>query len=163
MIVVTDTSVVLNLAWLRHDVLLAKLFVTVLAPPAVVAEFERLARDEPRFHGLRFPPFISVIAPAEIPPAIARNDALDAGEIAARALAVGRGIRHVLIDEIAARAAAIALGLQPSGLLGILIEAKKRKHISLVLPLLDRLRDGARFRVGDDLRQRIATLAGELA
>ncbi|MEO6752225.1 MAG: DUF3368 domain-containing protein [Chthoniobacteraceae bacterium] len=143
--------------------MLAKLFVTVLAPPAVVAEFERLARDEPRFRGLRFPPFISVVAPGEIPPAIAHHDALDAGEIAALALAVGRGIRHVLIDETAARAAAIALGLQPSGLLGILIEAKKRKHISLVLPLLDLLRDGARFRVGDELRQRIATLAGESA
>jgi len=43
-IVVTDTSVVLNLAWLREDRLLAELFGSVLAPPIVREEFERLAR-----------------------------------------------------------------------------------------------------------------------
>ena len=32
-IVVTDTSVVLNLAWLREEHLMAKLFGQVLAPP----------------------------------------------------------------------------------------------------------------------------------
>jgi len=42
-IVVTDTSVVLNLAWLREDRLLAELFGSVLAPPIVREEFERLA------------------------------------------------------------------------------------------------------------------------
>ena len=89
MIVVTDTSVVLNLAWLREDRLLAELFGT------------------------------------------------------------------------AGRAAAIALGLVPSGLLGLLIEAKKRSLLSAVIPLLDRLRADARFRVADDLRTRIAALAGE--
>ena len=77
------------------------------------------------------------------------------------ALALERGIRYVLMDESIARAAAVALGLQPSGLLGLLVEAKKRALISSVLPLLDHLRDAARFRIGDDLRQRIAALAGE--
>ena len=43
MIVVTDTSVVLNLVWLRQDALLPAMFDAVLAPPAVVNEFERLA------------------------------------------------------------------------------------------------------------------------
>ena len=79
------------------------------------------------------------------------------------ALAVERGIPYVLIDENAGRAAAIALGLQPSGLLGILLEAKKRRQISEVLPLLDRLCAGARFRVGENLRRRVAMIAGETA
>lgn len=160
-IVVTDTSVVLNLAWLREERLLSELFGIVLAPPVVRAEFERLALADHRFHGLRFPDFVSVAAPAHIPEMLAANDDLDAGEIAALALALERGIRYVLIDEHAGRAAAIALGLQPSGLLGLLVEAKKRALIPAVLPMLDRLRDSVRFRVGDDLRHRIATLAGE--
>jgi predicted nucleic acid-binding protein len=86
---------------------------------------------------------------------------IDAGEIAANALALERGIRYVLIDERAGRAAAISLGLQPSGLLGLLVEAKKRSLVPGVLALLDRLQDGARFRIGDDLRRRIAILAKE--
>jgi predicted nucleic acid-binding protein len=49
-IVVTDTSVVLNLAWLREDRLLPELFGQVLAPPIVRAEFERLTRADLRFH-----------------------------------------------------------------------------------------------------------------
>lgn len=162
MIVVTDTSVVLNLAWLREERLLSELFGSVLAPPAVRAEFERLALTVPRFRGLRFPDFVTVEAPVRIPAALALNDDLDAGEIAALALALERGIHDVLMDEAAGRAVAIALGLQPSGLLGLLVEAKKRAFISAVLPLLDRLRDSARFRVGDDLRHRIATLADEI-
>jgi predicted nucleic acid-binding protein len=160
-IVVTDTSVVLNLAWLREERLLSELFGSVLAPPAVRAEFERLALADHRFRGLRFPDFVTVVAPARIPDSLAANDDLDPGEIDALALALERGIRNVLMDETAGRAAAIAHGLQPSGLLGLLVEAKRRALISAVLPLLDRLRDSARFRVGDDLRHRIATLAGE--
>lgn len=42
MIVVTDTSVVLNLAWLGEERLLVMLFKDVLAPPAVRSEFEAL-------------------------------------------------------------------------------------------------------------------------
>jgi len=160
-IVVTDTSVVLNLAWLREERLLAELFGSVFAPPAVRAEFERLALADHRFRGLHFPEFVTVAAPARIPDVLAANDDLDAGEIAALALALERGIQYVLIDEQAGRAAAMALGLQPSGLLGLLVEAKKRALIPGVLPLLDRLRDSARFRVGDDLRRRIAALASE--
>jgi predicted nucleic acid-binding protein len=92
-IVVTDTSVVLNLAWLLEERLLADLFGSVLAPPAVRAEFERLALTDHRFHGLRFPDFITVEAPMNLPPVLTGNDDLDAGEIAALALALERGIR----------------------------------------------------------------------
>lgn len=160
-IVVTDTSVVLTLAWLREERLLPELFGKVLAPPVVQAEFERLARVDARFHGLRFPAFITIEAPLDLPYALTSNDDLDAGEIAAMALALERGIRNVLLDEIRGRAAALALGLRPSGLLGLLVESKTRRLLPAVLPLLDRLREGANFRVSDELRYRIATSAGE--
>ncbi len=98
---------------------------------------------------------------SHIPNSLSANDDLDLGELHALALALEKGVRFVLIDETAARATAIALGLVPSGLLGLLIEAKKRLLLPAVLPLLDRLRNEARFRVADDLRGRIAALAGE--
>ena len=50
MIVVTDTSVVLNLCCLRQENLLPDLFGTVLDPPSVALEFQRLARTDARFH-----------------------------------------------------------------------------------------------------------------
>ena len=160
-IVVTDTSVVLNLTWLREERVLPELFGEVLAPPVVQAEFERLAHVDLRFRGLRFPAFVTIVAPAAVPDALACNDDLDAGEISALALALERGIRNVLIDEAAGRAAAIALGLRPSGLLGLLVEAKMRQLLPAVLPLLDRLREQVNFRVSDDLRHLIAIRAGE--
>jgi predicted nucleic acid-binding protein len=161
LIVAADTSVVLNLAWLRQDRLWPELFDRVLAPPAVQAEFQRLVLADHRFHGLRFPEFIFIEPSGALPHVLTANEDLDPGEVAVLALALDRGIRHVLIDEAAGRRAALALGLQPSGLLGLLVEAKKRALIPAVLPLLDHLRDRARFHVGDDLRQRIAGLAGE--
>ena len=84
----------------------------------------------------------AVAAPLAIPAALASDDSLDPGEVAARTTALN-------------------LGLQPAGLLGLLVQAKKRALIPHVLPLLDQLRDDARFRVDDDLRHRIAALSGE--
>lgn len=161
MTVVTDTSVVLNLAWLQREELLAYLYETIMAPLAVRDEFERLARSDARFRGLVFPSFITLVDPIALEPALIRNVKLDDGEIAALSLALERGVKDVLIDERAGRAAAAALGLRPSGLLGILVQSKERGRIPNVIPLLDRLQAGARFRVSSDLRERLLVLTGE--
>ena len=104
----------------------------------------------------------AVAAPLAIPAALASDDSLDPGEVAALALTLERGIRDVLIDDVAARTTALNLGLQPAGLLGLLVQAKKRALIPHVLPLLDQLRDDARFRVDDDLRHHIAALCAAI-
>jgi len=160
-IVVTDTSVVLNLCWLHREALLPAIYAKVLAPEEVVREFKRKAATEFRFTGLHFPEFIVVAEPAAIPAVLAANRDLDAGEVAALALALERGIADVLIDEQFGRAAALALGLNVSGLLAVLIEAKQRGLIPELRPLLDDLISGARFWVGADLRQRVLRRAGE--
>ena len=155
MIVVTDTSVVLNLCWLRRESLLSVIYEGVLAPEQVRLEFERKAATDPRFTGLTFPPFITVAQPLVIPVALASNTALDPGEIAALALALERGIADVLIDESSGRAAALALGLHVSGLIGVLIEGKHRNLVPALRPLLDRLVTDARFWLADRLRKRV--------
>lgn len=116
---------------------------------------------DPRFRGLHFPPFIIVAEPTEVPAALKENPALDAGEIAAIALAIDRRISTVLMDEKAGRAAAVSFGLSVSGLLGLLIAAKRRGLVAEVQPLLDGLIAGARFWIGDSLRLRVLRLAGE--
>lgn len=55
MIVVADTSVVLNLCCVRQEGLLVALFGRVLVPKEVAAEFRRLAGIEARFVGLALP------------------------------------------------------------------------------------------------------------
>jgi hypothetical protein len=161
MTVVTDTSVVLNLCWLGSDSVLPLFFDRVLAPIEVRDEFERLANSDPRFTGLVFPACIEIANAPAISPSLRREYRLDTGEIAALALALERGIRDILMDERAGRAVALSLGLRPSGLLGILIRAKREGHIPEVLPLLDRLQAGARFRVSEVLRAQIAALTAE--
>ena len=161
MIVVTDTSVVLNLCWLRRESLLSAIYEDVLAPEQVWLEFERKAATDPRFTGLIFPQFIIVAQPVVIPAALASNTALDPGETAALALALERGIADVLIDESSGRAAALALGLRVSGLIGVLIEGKRRNLVPALRPLLDRLVTGARFWLADRLRERVVRSVGE--
>lgn len=161
MIVVTDTSVILNLCWLRQEALLPAIYEDLLAPGQVQREFERKAATDPRFAGLRFPHCITLAEPAVIPAVLTANRDLDAGEIAALALALERGIADVLMDEKAGRAAAVALGLHVSGLLGVLIEGKQRGLLPVVRPLLDSLASGAQFWIDARLRERVLRSVGE--
>lgn len=55
MLVVSDTSVLLNLCRVAAEGLLQELFGEVWIPPAVAAEFSRLAGSRPRFQGLVLP------------------------------------------------------------------------------------------------------------
>ena len=55
MIVVADTSVLLNLCRIGQVELLARPFHEVVIPLEVAAEFERLAREAARFQGMALP------------------------------------------------------------------------------------------------------------
>ena len=66
----------------------------------------------------------------------------------------------LILDDERARTAAISVGFQIIGLLGILLLAKERKLIPAVKPLLDELQD-RNFRVSDRMRQEILRKAKE--
>ena len=161
MIVVTDTSVVLNLCCLGLEGMLPKIFGEVLAPPSVAGEFRRLAEVDRRFTGLEFPPFIRVVAPAKLVQKLAGNQKLHAGEIEALSLAAEEKVDAVLMDESAGRAAAVGLGLHCIGILGILIQAKNTGLLIAVGPLLDELEAKAGFWMASSLKQRILKIAKE--
>ena len=161
MIVVTDTSVVLNLCLLGLEALLPNLFGEVQAPPAVKDEFVRLANVDPRFASLAFPSFIILHSPKAIHPLLL-SPRLHRGECEALSLAAEIQGSLVLMDERAGRAAASKLGLQCIGLLGILIEARRSNLISNLAPQLDRLQTEARFWFPPSLRIQVLQLAGEI-
>ena len=99
MIVVADTSVILNLCRVQHEQLLQQLFHKVLIPPQVASEFSRLASIKGRFIGLVLPSWIEVLdSPAATPSTIAEAN-LDPGESAAIALCLSKNADALLIDE----------------------------------------------------------------
>lgn len=55
MIVVADTSVLINLCSVGEGALIGRLFQEVLIPPEVAQEFARLVSAVPRFAGLALP------------------------------------------------------------------------------------------------------------
>lgn len=135
MIVVTDTSVVLNLCRVGLECLLHDLFGEVLSPPAVASEFQRLAAMDQRFIGLLWPPFIRLVAPSGTTLALRGNHKLHPGEIEALSLAAEQNVDLVLMDERAGRAAAARLGLDSVGILGILIQAKTNGLLQEIGPV----------------------------
>ena len=161
MMVVTDTSVILNLCFLKQESLLISLFEKVIAPEQVVREFQRLVSVDSRFHGLVFPSFVQRETPSEALPDLAHSARLHAGENAVLALALEQRAEAVLMDERAGRAAASALGLKTVGLLGILIRARQRDLVPAIAPLLDRLHNEARFWISSSLRDAMLRAAGE--
>ena len=62
MLVVADTSVLLNLCCIHHQHLLLSLFGEVHIPTAVRIEFERLTQNLHRFQGLALPNWVTVTA-----------------------------------------------------------------------------------------------------
>ena len=161
MIVVTDTSVVLNLCCLKQEKLLSDIFGTVIAPSAVAGEFQRLASIDRRFLDLTFPTFVRIMDPTKVAPSLVGNQKLHAGEIDALSLAVEQKADAVLMDESAGRAAAAGLGLHCVGILGILIQAKITGLVAVIGPLLDELQSKAGFWIAPSLKQRVLDIADE--
>jgi predicted nucleic acid-binding protein len=65
------------------------------------------------------------------------------------------------MDERRGRAVTISYGLQVTGLLGVLLQAKRNRLIPAVKPLMERLIEQADFRVSNQLYATILEFAGE--
>ena len=161
MIVVADTSVILNLCRVQQERLLQQLFQRVLIPSQVADEFARLSKVRQRFSGLALPDWIEILlAPQTFPPEVVQAH-LDLGESAAIALYLNQKADALLIDESLGREVAAKLGVRTIGILGILIEARRRKFIPDVKTILERLESEAGFWIAPSLRTRVLQLAGE--
>ena len=161
MIVVADTSVLINLCRVGQGGLFRKLFQEVVIPPEVAAEFTRLTGSVPRFTGLKLPAGIKEQSPSGLLAAVRAATGLDAGEAAALSLAVEIHADAVLIDERRGYEVAVQLGLRTIGILGILLRAKSAGFIPAVKPVVDALQRDAGFWLSESLRKQVLSAAGE--
>ncbi len=122
-LVVSDTSPIRALAYLRQVELLQILFGDIHVPPAVASELRNPPIGHPNVD-VGFFGFLLVSAPRDQYRVEELLQTLDLGESEALVLAQELGCQAVLIDEAAGRAAARRLGLLPIGTLGILVRAK---------------------------------------
>ena len=88
---------------------------------------------------------------------------MDRGESEAILLSQQLQADLLLIDERRGRAEAQRLGIRITGLLGILVEAKRKGLILSVEPLMDHLIADSTFRVSPKLYKLILTMAEEQA
>lgn len=163
MIVISDTSVITNLAAIKHLQLLPQLYNQIIIPKAVYRE---LADIDPPVPGTLEVQSVSWLEVRQIRDLgtveqLQKDGRLDPGESEAVALTLELDTDLLLIDERRGRAEANRRGLKITGLLGILVEAKHQNLIIAVKPLLDDLIDTSEFRVSTTLYNRILEIVKE--
>ncbi len=162
MTVVSNTSPITNLAAIRQLDLLQKLYNQIIIPEAVYQELTGLETPVPGTREVQSLDWIQVRSVVNPSLVIAlQQEPLDLGEAEAIALARELNADRLLIDERKGRAVASRLGIKLTGVLGVLIVAKRRGLISEIKPLIDELIDISRFRVSDELYDRVLQDVGE--
>ena len=149
----------MNLAVVEHLRLLHQLYNTVIIPDAVWDELSSLSSQHPEVRA------VQTLSWFERQPVASRSVAdallveLDLGEAEAIALAVEKQADVLLLDERRGRQVAARLGLTYIGLLGILLEAKRKGFLPEVKPVLDDLIAKAGFWVSRQLYARVLQAA----
>ncbi|MDQ2949927.1 MAG: DUF3368 domain-containing protein [Acidobacteriota bacterium] len=127
--------------------LLRDLYAKIVVPPAVECEVSR--------NGMQLDPsWARVVAAQDQDDVLALRNQLDPGEAEAIVVAAELSAELILIDEKRGWRLAIDRGLEVTGLLGVLAEAKVRGLIPKCQPVLDDMIRVAGFWIGDDLRSR---------
>lgn len=163
MLVVSNTSPVMNLAVVGLLNLLRRQFGEVIVPEAVIAEL-RLDTDFPGTENIRRAISEGWLREEKVENrqmVLALRRELDNEEAEAIALALQLKINLILMDEREGRSSAKSMGLTPIGILGILIRAKQDGEVNSVREILNRLRSEAGFYVSDELMQNILLEIGE--
>jgi predicted nucleic acid-binding protein len=161
LIVVSDTSPVLNLARIGRLRLLPLLYGQVLIPSAVFEELTASKQDLPPAIDLVSEPWLIVASAKDGARVQKLRGHLDPGEAEAIVLALERRADLLLVDERRGRRIAMAAGLTVTGLLGLVVKAKQAGLIDQGKPVVDELIEVARFWIGPDLYAEVLAELGE--
>ncbi len=153
MLVVSNTSPILNLSLIDRLALMREQFTTVTIPKGVLEEL-RVGENLPGSKKILDALDAKWLQVEEVQDSamlrILKRE-LDAGEAEAMALALKNSAKWVLLDESEARRIAKNLGLKVTGVLGILLRACRQKRIPSLRTEMERLRENAGFYISDHL------------
>jgi hypothetical protein len=151
--VISNTACLTTLLKAGQASLLAELFDHVEVPPGVWEELSIFHRQLPNF-------VKRTSLPARLPP-MPDIATLGRGEAEAITLALATRADLFLSDDRKALTAARAAGLRASGLVGVLLLAKRRRVIKAVCPLLEVLERQGDLYLSDEVKHEARRLAGE--
>lgn len=161
MIVVSNTSPIINLAALGKLDLLKKCFGKVTIPTGVYNEITVKGRGEPGDLEVRTADWIEVVEVKDASLLLLLKKDLDEGEAESIVLSIQLESDLLLLDEFDARSIASKLKLRFIGLLGVLMRAKEAGYIQKVKPLLNNLKTQAGFWIDDELYRYVLNVVKE--
>jgi hypothetical protein len=161
MIVVSNTSPIINLATINHLYVLRQLYGIIGIPRSVYDEIVVAGAGKPGSESVKTADWIKVQNIVNIPLASQLQKVLDEGEAEAIVLAIEQHADLLLIDEQRGRMIASQYSLTYTGLLGALVVAKNRGIVPAIKPLMDELVRVAGFWLSQPLYQRILNAVGE--
>ena len=151
LLVISDSSPIMSLAIIGQLRLIQELFGEIIIPKEVWDELVIEGKGKSGTNEIEKAKWIKV--------AMVKNDCLlktlskdlDLGESAAIALAIERKANLLLLDETDARNLAEFYGLPKTGVIGVLMRAKKKNLVKEIKPILEELRTQAHFWIKPDL------------
>ncbi len=161
--VVSNTSPLLNLAIIGRLCLVRQQFGQIQIPPAVMTEL-RVEESLPGSQLLREAIeegwlMVQKVTARALVPLLQRD--LDRGEAETIALALQLEADWTLLDEREGRKIARSLGLNVTGILGVLLRAWREGEVSSIREVTDDLRLRANFRIAPALIAEILRESGE--
>lgn len=161
MAIVSNTSPLMNLAVIGRLDLIERLYRIVNIPEAVARELAAALPEQFSEQAIKKLPWLTVqsVKNRQLTESLLMD--LDAGEAEAIALSMEMKAELLLLDERRGRSIAQRFGLKFIGLMGMVIEAKRKGLVPAVKPVLDDLIAKAGFWLDNRLYQRVLQEAGE--
>lgn len=161
MIIVSNTSPIFYLSAIKKLDLLCQLYDEIIIPTAVFNEITNAGNTDV---SAEIVPALSWVKVQSATDQLFINQLsaeLDLGEAEAIALAIELSADRLLMDERLGRAAAVSVGLQVTGVLGVLVAAKRNNLIQAIKPLLDTLIEQVGFWIDGQLYAEVLQTVGE--
>jgi predicted nucleic acid-binding protein len=160
MIVISDSSCLINLHRIALLHILPELFQKIVVPAAVFQEITNSKEGKLVFTEAVQDEWIEVAHAKDNSLKRKLEEDLDAGEAEAIVIAIELNADLIIIDELKGREVARRFNLNYTGLLGILLTAKRKDLIISIQPVLTELKT-AGFWISNDLYNEVLKLAGE--
>jgi len=159
--VVSNTSPLMNLAIIGRLELLRDSSGMIHVPIAVWSELVIQGKDKPGSEDIANAAWIQTHVVQNQHLVKTLQEHLDQGESEAIVLALELPATLILLDEFEGRRIAEQYGLTKTGILGVLLNAKKQGVIPSLKVEMDKLRRDAHFWIAEPLYEKLLRAAGE--